>query len=175
MAFAHLHVHSQFSLLDGTASPGAIARRAADLGMEHVALTDTCNLYGGVAFYKACKSVGVHPVLGAEIAIQPQGIAYADPEREKGGYQTRILVENAVGYGNLCALITKAIFDGIYYRPRIDLELLAAHSEGLIVLTGGRKGAFGRPVLAGQLDVARERLSQLRRILRPAPLSLERP
>lgn len=120
VSFVHLHVHSQFSLLDGTASPAALADRAAALGMPAVALTDSCNLYGAVAFYKACRAKGIKAILGSEITVQPQGIDYLDPERERGGYQAVFLVENELGYKNLCQLITKAIFHGQYYRPRID-------------------------------------------------------
>ena len=173
MSFAHLHVHSQFSLLDGTASPGAIAKRAAELGMPAVALTDTCNLYGAVAFYKACRGAGVHPVLGAEVAVQPEGVGHQDPQGVQGGYQVVLLVEDPTGYRNLCHLITRAIYDGMYYRPRIDLDLLRAHRDGLIVLTGGRKGVLGRALAAGRVDLARERLVRLREVLRDDQLHVE--
>ena len=79
MGFVHLHVHSQFSLLDGTLKPGQIADLAAKHGMTSVAMTDTVNLFGAVAFYKACKKAGVRPILGAEIHVQPEGVKYEDP------------------------------------------------------------------------------------------------
>jgi DNA polymerase-3 subunit alpha len=93
--------------------------------MANLALTDTCNLYGAVDFYKNCKDKGVHPVFGAELWVDPRGIGL----REGGldaAYQLVLLVEDQAGYENLCAIVTRAIFDGIYYRPRIDLEILAS-------------------------------------------------
>jgi len=173
VSFAHLHVHSQFSLLNGTVSPDAIARRAADLGMPAIALTDSANLFGGVAFYKACTGAGIRPVLGTEITVQPEGLDFKDPERGSGGYQIRLLVEDDRGYANLCALLTRAIYDGIHYRPRIDLDLLQQHRQGLIVLSGGGKGVLGRMLLQGKVDRARERLVHLRERLGNDQLYLE--
>ena len=95
MGFVHLHCHNQFSLLDGTMDPSTLAARVHTLGMGAVALTDTCNLYGAVTFYKAAKKKGVKPILGAELHLQPQGVDYEDPQREEGGGQVIALVENA--------------------------------------------------------------------------------
>ena len=117
MAFVHLHTHSQFSILDGTASVKDLAKAAAKRGMKALALTDAGNLYGGVAFYKACKDEGIRPVLGAELHIQPEGVGYTDPAGIGGGYQLVALIENEAGYRNLCALITSGIFDGMQYKP----------------------------------------------------------
>ena len=172
MDFTHLHVHSQYSLLDGTMPPGEIAKVASELEMRSVALTDTCNLYGAVAFYKACKKAGVRPILGAELFVQEEGTAYEDPRREEGGFQLIALVEDPTGYANLCELVTRAIFDGMFYKPRIDLELLQRHHEGLIFLTGGRKGAFGRSLIAGDTAAAEQRLERLA-FLGPERLYLE--
>ncbi len=165
MAFAHLHVHSQYSILDGTLQPDEIAKRAAALGMPAVALTDTCNLYGAVTFYKACKAAGIKPILGAELHVQPEGLGHHPAERELGGYQLVVLVENAQGYLNLCQLITQAIFDGIYYKPRVDLAQLRAHHEGLIFLTGGRAGPIGRAVERGHPEEAVEAVRTLANFL----------
>jgi DNA polymerase-3 subunit alpha len=173
MAFVHLHVHSQFSLLDGTMGPADIATLAAKGGMRAVALTDTCNLYGAVSFFKACKKRGVKPILGAELHVQPEGIVFRDPEREAGGYQLVVLVENEVGYRNLCQLITRAIFDGTWYKPRVDLSLLERHREGLIFLTGGRKGVVGRAVEAGHPEAALQQVQGLCAFLGPEQLYLE--
>lgn len=173
MGFVHLHVHSQFSLLDGTMDPARLVERVAELGHEAVALTDTCNLYGAVPFYKAAKKAGIHPVLGAELHVQPEGLAYEDPREVEGGYQILALVEDDTGYANLCALITDAIFEGTRYKPRVDLEMLKARAEGLIVLTGGRRGAVGRPVLDGHPDEARARVDALAAIFDADHLYLE--
>ncbi|MBW2254960.1 MAG: DNA polymerase III subunit alpha [Deltaproteobacteria bacterium] len=173
MAFVHLHVHSQFSLLDGTMDPAAIAALAAEAGMPAVALTDTCNLYGAVTFYKACKKHGIKPILGAELHVQHEGIAFRDPERESGGYQLGVLVENDVGYRNLCQLITTAIFEGTWYKPRVDLSLLQRHAEGLIFLTGGRKGVVGRAVVTGHPEAALQHARDLCGFLGPDQLYFE--
>jgi len=173
MGFVHLHVHSQYSILDGTADPSKLVARAAELGMPALALTDTCNLYGGVAFFKACKGAGIRPVIGAELHVQPEGIDFEDPAEVESGYQIRVLVEDQTGYENICQLITTAIFDGNQYKPRIDLDLLRKHSKGLIVLTGGRKGVLGRYIRNGQHSVALDRALELAEILKPGQLFFE--
>lgn len=142
MAFAHLHVHSQFSVLNGVPSPEELVTAAAASGMSALALTDTANLYGAVKHYKACKQSKIHPVFGAELWIEPRGASVRD-----GGlgsaFAVVFLVEDDEGYRNLCALITRAIFDGIYFRPRIDLALLRQHAAGLFCLLGnGESGAI---------------------------------
>jgi DNA polymerase III subunit alpha len=144
MAFVHLHVHSQYTLLDGAAELKDLVERTAQLGQEAIALTDRCNLFGAIEFTKAAKEAGLHAVLGAEIAVQPEGISFEDPLGAAGGYDLVFLVEDEQGYRNLCSLITTAIFEGMYYRPRIDLSLLGRHSDGLIVLSGCHKGPVGR-------------------------------
>src|SRR5690348_8711221 len=106
MAFAHLHVHSQYSLLDGTADVTQLAKAAAKAGFQAIALTDTANLYGAVAFAKACKGAGIKPIFGAELHVQPEGVAFDDGRREHGGYQLLALVEDEIGYYHLCQLIT---------------------------------------------------------------------
>ncbi len=144
MAFAHLHVHSQFSVLNGVPAPKKLVAKAAELGMESLALTDTANLYGAVELYKACKEKKLHPVFGAELWVDPRGIT----NRENGlgpAFQVVLLVGDDTGYKNLCELVTRAIFDGIYFRPRVDLALLRNHAAGLYCLTGnGETGAIRR-------------------------------
>ncbi len=144
MAFVHLHVHSQYSLLDGTADVVELAKAAAAGGFTALALTDTANLYGAVAFAKASKNEGIKPVFGAELHVQPEGLDFDDGRREHGGHQLLALVEDEVGYHNLCQLITAGIFEGMRYKPRVDLKLLQKHRDGLIFLTGGAKGVVGR-------------------------------
>ncbi len=173
MAFAHLHVHSQYTLLDGAVSPKAVVAKAAKLGQPAIALTDRCNLYGAVEFFGAAKGKGVHPVIGAEITVQPEGISYKDPKGLLGGWSLVLLVQDDTGYRNLCHLITRAIFDGMHFRPRVDLELLREHSAGLIALTSGLKGPVGRAVVQGHPDRARGRLEQLLGIFDPDRLFLE--
>ncbi len=149
MAFVHLHVHTQYSLLDGAMSPNELVQSVAALEQPAVAITDSCNLYGAVQFFKACKGAGVHPVLGAKVAVEPRGMNYRDPRDPWTGFTLGLLVENEVGYKNLCKLITNAIFDGMYFRPRIDWDQLRQHADGLIALTGGLEGVVGRAHLRG--------------------------
>jgi len=120
--------------------------------MSALALTDTSNLYGAVAFYKACKDAQIRPILGAELHVQPEGVNYLDPAGVAGGFQVIALVENDAGYKSLCKLVTAGIFDGMHYKPRVDFELLRAHSDGLILLTCGVKGPIGK---ASSDEVAR--------------------
>lgn len=158
MAFAHLHVHSQYSLLNGVASPGELVSAAASMGQDALALTDTANLYGAVECWKACKGAKLHPVIGAELWVEPRGIGARDQELETA-FTLVLLCEDDAGYRNLCALITRAIFDGLHYRPRIDLDLLRQHRDGLLCLSGGETGSI-RTGAAGE----RERVSAVAEI-----------
>ncbi|RME22235.1 MAG: DNA polymerase III subunit alpha [Deltaproteobacteria bacterium] len=182
MAFAHLHCRTQFSLLDGAVDPKKLAAGVAALGQPAAAITDTCNLYGGVGFFNACKSQGVQPILGAEIWMWPPGLAGRDPRAPDAGWHLVFLVETRpedagtwppTGYRNLNRLITTAIFDGMHYRPRIDWELLATHKDGLIVLTSGLNGPIGTALADGDPDRARADLQRLRDILGPDHLFVE--
>ena len=151
--------------------PSHVASAAAKQGMPAVALTDTCNLFGAVAFYKSCK--GVKPIIGAELHVQPEGLSGGLDEREGAGFQVIALVEDEAGYKNLCKLITDAIVRGMAYKPRVDLAWLEAHNEGLIFLTGGRKGAFGRPLIGGDETKGRGWFAQLSAVLGPDQLFVE--
>jgi DNA polymerase-3 subunit alpha len=144
MGFVHLHTRTQYSLLDGAMHPDELCARVAELGMTAVGVTDTCNLYGAVELYKAAKAVKVHPVFGAEIWVWPEGLGRIGPNTPDGGWHLVLLIEDRQGYENLCSLVTTAIFQGMHYRPRIDLDLLARHQDGLIALTSGVHGPLGR-------------------------------
>ncbi|MFH1466392.1 MAG: DNA polymerase III subunit alpha [Pseudomonadota bacterium] len=173
MAFAHLHVHSQYTLLDGAFAPGDAVARAAALGQPAMALTDRCNLYGAVEFYKAAKGAGIHAIIGSELTVQPEGIAYKDPKGLLGGWSLVLLVEDEQGYRNLSSLITRAIFDGMHHRPRVDLALLHKHREGLIALTSGVKGPIGRALTQGHPEEARARVQALGEIFGEEHLYVE--
>src|SRR3990172_1446105 len=129
--------------------------------MSALALTDTANLYGAVAFSKACKKSHVHAILGSELHVQPEGVAHVDPAKEEGGYQLVALIENKAGYQTLCRLVTAGIFDGMSYKPRVDLALLRRHREGLLFLTGGTKGGLGRALQRGDQALASRRFAEL--------------
>ncbi len=142
-SFVHLHVHSEFSLLDGMSRLSELTARVAELGMPAVGLTDHGALYGAVAFYRAAMNAGVKPIIGVETYVAPRGHTERDPRLDANPSHLILLARNATGYRNLLALVTKAHLDGYYYKPRIDKELLAQHAEGLI----GTSACLGGEVL----------------------------
>lgn len=144
MGFVHLHNRTQFSLLDGVCTPSDYIKRAEELEMPAVAITDTCNMYCAVNFYKAAKKSSVKPIFGSEIWLWPDGLSTLTPSSPDDGFHLVFLIENKLGYNNLCKLITTAIFDGLHYRPRIDYDILNQHKEGLIALSSGLNGPLGR-------------------------------
>ena len=123
MAFVHLHVHSEYSLLDGACRIGEMAKRARELGQTALAVTDHGVMYGAVAFYKACTEAGIKPVIGCEVYVAPRGLA--DREYGVDNHYTHLILlcKNKTGYHNLCELVSRAFTDGFYIRPRIDWPL----------------------------------------------------
>jgi len=143
--FAHLHTHSEYSLLDGAARLDRLVERAADLGMPALALTDHGFMYGAVDFYQACRSAGIRPIIGVEAYLAAGGHRRRGAGDGQANFHMTLLARNAAGYRNLMRLVTSASVDGQYKKPRIDRELLERHREGLIVLSG---------CLSGELSVA---------------------
>ena len=127
--FVHLHVHSEYSLLDGANRCCDLASTAKEMGMNSVALTDHGVMYGCYEFYTKCRAADVKPVLGCEVYVEPNGYTCRD---SKSSYHLILLAENQEGYHNLVRLVSTASTDGFYYKPRIDHELLAKYSKGLI-------------------------------------------
>jgi DNA polymerase-3 subunit alpha len=171
--FVHLHVHSEYSLLDGAAQLEKIERvdgqgkkekdvgliaRAAELGFPALALTDHGNLFGAVDFYAACKKAGIKPIVGCELYVAP-GSRF-ERSGQDGGYEgashATVLVRNEAGYRNLIRLVSKAYLEGFYYKPRVDRELLAQHADGLLVLSGCLNSEVSRLLSAGDDAKARE-------------------
>ncbi|MDG1478302.1 MAG: DNA polymerase III subunit alpha [Myxococcota bacterium] len=176
MAFVHLHNRTQYSLLDGAMSPKQLIGQAEKFEMPAVSVTDTCNLYCGVELYKSAKKSPVHAVYGSEIWLWPDGLETIDPSKPDGGFSLVFLIEDRTGYKNLCQLITTAIFDGMHYRPRIDLALLKKHREGLIVMTSGLNGPIGRSMLGREDEreqTARAELTRLVEIIGQENLYVE--
>jgi DNA polymerase-3 subunit alpha len=148
MSYVALNVHSQYSILDSTISVEELAKRAKALGMESLALTDQGNLYGAVDFYKACKGLGIKPIIGCEIWMAPG--ARTDKRRipgESAGYPIVLLAKSNAGYKNLSKLSSIGFLEGFYYQPRIDREILQAHSQGLICLSGPLSGRLAQAIL----------------------------
>ncbi len=158
--FVHLHVHTEFSLLDGVGRVSEYIARAQQLGMEHVAITDHGVMYGVIDWYKAAKAAGLHPLLGVEAYLAPRSIA----DRDKSSYHLLLLAENERGYRNLLKLVSKASLEGFYYKPRLDLELLAQHAEGIIATSACLKGPVATHLLNGNDDEARRYAVALRDI-----------
>jgi len=181
MSFVHLYNQTQFSLLDGAMRPDDLANRAAELEMGAIALTDTCNMYGAVAFHKAAKKAGVQPIYGSTIWVWPDGLDDIHHRKPDGGFHLGLLIEGGedaptkdpwIGYRNLCQLITSAIFDGMHYRPRIDWAMLEAHKQGLIVMTRGLNGPI-RADATGETATARAHLQRILDIVGPDHLFVE--
>jgi len=161
--FVHLHVHTEFSLLDGMIRTGDLAVRAAELGMPAVAMTDHGNLYGVIEFYQKCKKAGVKPILGCEIYLAPYSMEEKKdiPGRKRATHMT-LLAETNEGWSNLSKLISKGHLDGLYYgKPRVDREALREYSKGVICLTGCISGPVNEWLLANDEDKARETLVEL--------------
>src|SRR3990172_7131941 len=152
--FVHLHCHSHFSLLDGAAPIKGLVERAKALGMSAVALTDHGNLYGALDFYKKARGAGINPVIGYEAYIAPGSRFQKDARGMKeASYHLTLLAQNKTGFKNLIKMASQAFLEGFYFKPRIDKELLEAHSEGIICLSGCVSGEFSRTILQQHGDV----------------------
>ena len=153
MGFAHLHLHTEYSLLDGACRLGPLVDRAKELGMESLAITDHGVMYGVVDFYEACNKAGIHPVIGCEVYVAP-GSRF---DRTAGGRAHLILLcETQQGYQNLIKLCSAGFIEGYYYKPRIDMELLRQRHEGLIALSACLSGDVPKLLLQGRYDEARD-------------------
>lgn len=171
--FVHLHVHSQYSLLDGAARIDDLAERAAQLGMPALALTDHGVLYGMVDFYKACRRVDVKPILGCEIYVAPRSRHQREARIDDRLMHLVLLAENETGYRNLLRIVSRAYIEGLYYKPRADWELLEEHSEGLIATSACLAGPIARALADGDEEDAVRRLRQLQDIFGPENFFLE--
>src|SRR3990172_8172896 len=147
--FTHLHVHTEYSLLDGLSSIPSLLKRAQELGMHSLAITDHGSMHGAVQFYQAAREVGIKPIIGCELYLAPGSRQVRTPA-EKTPYHLILLAQNQTGYRNLIQLTTKAHLEGFYYKPRVDKELLAEHSQGLIALTACLQGEIPRLLEQGR-------------------------
>ena len=150
MSWIPLNVHSQYSILDSTASIQALVERAKSLSIPALGLTDQGNLYGIVDFYKACKAAGIRPILGCEIWMAP--VSRLEKKKIVGtpnGFPIILLAKNITGYRNLCKLSSSGFLEGFYYYPRIDREILSQYAEGVICLSGSSDGPLSYRILQG--------------------------
>ena len=165
MDFTHLHVHTEYSLLDGSSKIKEIVARAKELGMDSLAITDHGVMYGIIDFYRACKAEGIRPVLGCEVYVAP-GSRFT----KEGGtsddryYHLVLLAENNTGYANLMKLVSKGFTEGYYYKPRVDLELLQEYHEGIIALSACLAGEVANNVRKGFYEEGKTAALRLRDI-----------
>ena len=158
MAFTHLHVHTEYSLLDGSSKIKELTARAKELGMDSMAITDHGVMYGVIDFYRAAREVGIKPILGCEVYVAP-GSRF---DRESGAGEDRyyhlvLLAENNTGYKNLMKIVSKGFVEGYYYKPRVDKEVLRTYSEGIIALSACLAGEVQRYISKGLYDEAKNK------------------
>jgi len=147
MSFAHLHVHTEYSLLDGFSNIKKLVQRVREMDMPAVAITDHGTMFGVIDFYKAAREAGVKPIIGVEAYLAARGMGDRDSKLDKKSYHLLLLAENETGYRNLLQIASAAQLDGFYYFPRIDRDFLAAHSEGLICTSGCMSAEIPRALL----------------------------
>lgn len=157
MAFTHLHVHTEYSLLDGSSKIKEIVKRAKELGMDSLAITDHGVMYGVIDFYKAAKEAGIKPIIGCEIYVSPSSRF----DKEAGVsddryYHLVLLAENDTGYHNLMKIVSKGFTEGFYYKPRVDYEVLEQYSEGIIALSACLAGEVARNLAKGNYEDAKK-------------------
>ena len=151
--FTHLHVHSEYSLLDGMCRIPNLIARVKELGMDSVALTDHGVMYGAIEFYRLAKDAGIRPIIGCEVYVAPNGNGSRVPG-EKSNYHLVLLARNQTGYRNLIQIVTRAHLEGFYYKPRIDKEFLQTHNTGLVALSACLAGEVAQHILAGRREEA---------------------
>ncbi|RME90697.1 MAG: DNA polymerase III subunit alpha [Anaerolineae bacterium] len=159
MSFAHLHVHTEYSLLDGFSKIDKLIARVKEMGMPAVAITDHGTMYGVIEFYREAQKAGIKPIIGMEAYMAARGMRDRDPKLDKKSYHLLLLAENETGYRNLLKLASLAQLEGFYYYPRIDKETLAAHSEGLICTTGCMSAEIPRALLEENPEEAVRRMN----------------
>ena len=164
MAFTHLHIHTEYSLLDGCCRIPGLVRRVRELGQTAVAITDHGVMYGAVDFYKACKAEGIKPIIGCEVYVAPRTRFDKVHEMDSGARHLILLCRNEVGYRNLCHMVSRSFTEGFYVRPRIDKDLLREHHEGLIALSACLAGEIPRFLRNGQYEAAKQEALAMREL-----------
>ncbi|NLN98435.1 MAG: DNA polymerase III subunit alpha [Eubacteriaceae bacterium] len=171
--FTHLHVHSEFSLLDGFGQIDRIVAETKKLGMDSIAITDHGVLFAAVSFYKECLKQGIKPIIGSEVYVAPRSLTQKEGELDKNLYHLILLAENNTGYKNLSKIVSESFIHGFYYKPRVDYELLRAHSEGIICLSACIAGEIPQLLLQNEKEKAEEKCHLYRDIFGPDNFFLE--
>mgnify|MGYP003462011622 FL=1 len=157
MAFTHLHVHTEYSLLDGSNKIKEYVKRVKELGMDSAAITDHGVMYGVIDFYRAAREEGIKPILGCEVYVAPN--SRFDKELTGGDdryYHLVLLAENNVGYANLMKIVSRGFTEGYYYKPRVDMEVLETYHEGIIALSACLAGEVQRYIVKGFKEEAKK-------------------
>lgn len=173
MAFVHLHVHSEYSLLDGACRIEDLIARAKALGQTAIAVTDHGVMYGAVAFYKAARAAGIKPIIGCEVYVAPRGRTDREHGLDSEYTHLILLCKNSKGYRNLCRLVSASFTEGFYIKPRIDWSLLRDHAEGLVCLSGCLAGAIPQMIVSGNYAGAKEKAQELSALFGPQDFFLE--
>ena len=171
--FVHCHLHTEYSLLDGASRIESLMRTAVQMGMPAIAVTDHGTMYGVIEFYLQAKQHNLTPIVGVEAYVAPRRHTDRDPRLDTNPFHLVLLATDAQGYSNLIRLTTLAHLDGFYYKPRVDRDLLAAHSQGLIALTACLQGEVTRAILRDDMATAREVAGAYRDIFGPGNYYLE--
>ena len=156
MGFVHLHVHTEYSLLDGACRIGQIMDRCKELGQDAIAITDHGVMYGVIDFYKAAKAAGIKPIIGCEVYVAPRTRFDKVHALDREAYHLVLLCENETGYRNLSYMVSRGFLDGFYNRPRVDLDLLKEHHEGLIALSACLAGQVPQALMQDDYELAKK-------------------
>ena len=162
--FVHLHVHTEFSLLDGLSKIPKLVTQEKLFGQKHLAITDHGSLYGAIKFYKQCKEEGINPIIGCEMYLAKRGLKDKEAGKDQDYYHLTVLAKDYEGYQNLLKLVTIAHLEGFYYRPRIDKEVLAKHSKGLMALSGCNSSEISKFFVAGDYEKAKKAAQEYTKI-----------
>ena len=161
--FNHLHVHSEFSLLDGMSKIPDLVNQAAKFNMSSLALTDHGNLYGAVEFHQTCKKTGIKPIIGCEFYLAKNNLNEKNPS-ERTPYHLTALAINETGYKNLVTLVTTANLKGFYYKPRIDYDILSKYSDGIVILSGCPASDISKLILENNQTEIKSKLTWYKKI-----------
>lgn len=164
--FVHLHVHTEFSLLDSSCKIRNLVEKAKNLNMNSIAITDHGVMYGCVEFFKICKQYGIKPILGCEIYVANKSMNIKHVDKENFTSHLVLLVKNEIGYKNLLKIVSASFVDGFYYKPRVDIEFLRNHSEGLIALSACLSGVISKYILKDDISGAKKLVREYKEIFK---------
>jgi len=162
--FVHLHLHTEYSLLDGATRISTIADKAIEYGQNAVAITDHGVMYGAVEFYNALKEKGIKPIIGCEVYVATRDRFLKEGKQDSSGHHLVLLCKDEKGYRNLCYMVSESFINGFYSRPRIDMQLLREYHEGLIALSGCIGGKIPQLILAGSMEEAEKSAREMKEI-----------